>query len=230
MRAYWILPNRTQGDEVLASDGKTLMPLRQILDPKLRPAGFSNGVPTELLERCGPRGYAEVLFAQRFPGWNRGQELFSVSSAAGLDSSGRVVHIGLLFVLESGERPSFEMSSSALSEEDAACADALVRRLTGPADAWVQSVRDLLDLPSDAGPAANVALERSVTPFHSLYVLGGGGRIKKVANRRKWFNAGFTLLLLLALACVLFAAHAVDCSVALTRAPALGGSPPGLES
>ena len=50
MPAYWILPNRDQKDEIPASDGETILPLRQILDPKLRPAGFSHGVPTELLE------------------------------------------------------------------------------------------------------------------------------------------------------------------------------------
>jgi hypothetical protein len=69
MRAYWILPNRDQKDDILASDGKTILPLRQILDPKLRPEGFSHGVPTELLEKCGPKAFTEILFAQRFPAW-----------------------------------------------------------------------------------------------------------------------------------------------------------------
>lgn len=67
MRAYWILPNRDQKDEVPASDGETIRPLREILDPKLRPEGFSHGVPTELLEKCGPQAFAQILFAQRFP-------------------------------------------------------------------------------------------------------------------------------------------------------------------
>src|ERR1019366_677604 len=70
VRAYWILPNRDQGDETLASDGKTILPLRQILDPTLRPEGFSHGVPTELLEKCGPKASGNILFAQRFTGWN----------------------------------------------------------------------------------------------------------------------------------------------------------------
>ena len=95
MQAYWILPNREQGDEILANDGKHAVPLRQILDPKFRPQGFSHGVPTELLEKCGPKGYSEVLFAQRFLGWNGDKRIFSVLSTAGVDSSGRVVHIGL---------------------------------------------------------------------------------------------------------------------------------------
>ena len=42
---------------------------RQVLDPKLRPDGFSHGVPTELLEKCGPQAFADILFAQRFPDW-----------------------------------------------------------------------------------------------------------------------------------------------------------------
>jgi len=198
MRAYWILPNRDQGDEILASDGRTLLPLRQVLDPKLRPEGFSNGVPTELLERCGPRGHGDILFAQRFPGWNGGRELFSVSSTAGLDSSGRVVHIGLLFVLEADERPRFELSCSGLSAEDQACANALMRRLNAAAskDVWVRSVQDLLELPAESGPATNVALDRSVAPLHAPYVLGAGGRLRKVSNRMKWLKAGFILLLL----------------------------------
>ena len=190
MRAYWILPNRDQGDDVMASDGQTLMPLRQILDPKLRPDGFSHGVPSELLEKCGPARYAEILFAQRFPRWNGDEELFSVSTTAALAASGRVVHIGLLFVLEAGEQPRFELSRSGLSQEDVACASALVRRLTvaASADPWVQSVRDLIELPLEAGAATNVALDRSVVPFHSPYVLGAGGRLKKAANRKRWLG------------------------------------------
>jgi hypothetical protein len=231
MRAYWILPNRDQSDEVLASDGHRLLPLRQILDPKLRPDGFSHGVPTELLEKCGPRGYAGILFAQRFPGVNGNKEIFSVSSTAGLDSSGRVVHMGLLFVLEPGERPRFELPHSGLSREDEACARALVHRLTsaGSGDAWVQSVRDLLDLSSDAGPATNVALDRSVVQFHSPYALGSGGLTKKTASRMKWLKAGIILLIALAVACVWSSARAVNCSAALVRASDSGALPFGLE-
>jgi hypothetical protein len=62
-----MLPNRKQGDEVPASDGHRAFPLREFLDPALRPLGFSPGVPSELLERCGPEG-SPILFAQRFPG------------------------------------------------------------------------------------------------------------------------------------------------------------------
>jgi hypothetical protein len=95
-----------------------------------------------------------------------------------------------LFVLEAGEQPRFELPCSGLSGEDEACASALVRRLTaaGPADPWVQSVQALLELPPEAGPATNVALDRSVVAFHSPYVLGAGGRLKKVANRMKWLG------------------------------------------
>ena len=177
MRAYWILPNRDQRDDILASDGETILPLRQILDPKLRPEGFSHGVPTELLEKCGPKAFAEILFAQRFPGWSGDKQLFSVSTTAGLDSSGRVVHLGLLFILEPRERPRFELPYASLSEEDKAYASALIRRMTssGRGDSWAQSVRDLIELPSNSRPATNVALDRSVVRFHSLYAAGPGG-------------------------------------------------------
>ena len=150
MRAWWILPNREQKDDIFASDGKTVLPLRQILDPKLRPDGFSHGVPTEILEKCGPKAFAQILFAQRFPGWNGNQQLFSVSTPAGMDSSGRVVHLGLLFVLEPRERPGFKMPFGGLGKEDQAYAKALVDRMTksGPGDGWAQSVRELSELPS----------------------------------------------------------------------------------
>ncbi len=43
----------------------------------------------------------------------------------------------------------------------------------------------MCDLPKDVGPATNVALDRSVVPFHSLYVLGRRGPIKKAERRMK---------------------------------------------
>ena len=118
MRAYWILPNRAQKDDLLASDGETILPLRQILDPKLRPEGFSHGVPAELLEKCGPKAFAEILFAQRFPAWNGDKQLFSVSTPPVSTLPGRVVHLGLLFLLEPNERPEFELPYASLSKED----------------------------------------------------------------------------------------------------------------
>src|ERR1035441_6715219 len=198
MRAYWILPNRDQKDEIPASDGETILPLRQILDPKLRPEGFSHGVPTELLEKCGPKAFAEILFAQRFPGWSGDKQLFSVSTTAGLDSSGRVVHLGLLFILEPHERPRFELPYASLSEEDKAYASALIRRMTssGRGDSWAQSVRDLIELPSNSRPATNVALDRSEEHFHSLYVAGPGGSIRKGALSRFHVTAIALLILL----------------------------------
>ena len=198
MRAYWILPNRDQSDTILASDGKAILPLRQILDPKLRPEGFSHGVPTELLEKCGPKAFGEILFAQRFPNWNGDKQLFSVSTPAGLDSSRRVVHLGFLFILEPHERPSFELPYAGLSEEDQAYASALIRRMksSGRGDSWAQSVRDLSNLPSNSRPATNVALGRSVVRFHSLYAAGPGGSIKKAMNWRKPRIAVSVLLVL----------------------------------
>jgi len=200
MRAFWILPNRNQSDDVLASDGEKILPLRQVLDPKLRPEGFSHGIPTELLEKCGPKAFTDILFAQRFPGWNGGKQLFSVSSAAGADSSGRVVHLGLLFILEPRERPRFELPYASLSEEDRAYASALIHRMTssGRNDLWVQSVRDLSELPSGSGPATNVALDRSVVRFDSLYEVGPGGSIRKAAFRTKLRMTAIVLLILLA--------------------------------
>jgi hypothetical protein len=219
MRAYWILPNRDQQDEVRVSDGVTIRPLRQILDPRSRPDGFSHGVPTELLEKVGPGGLAEILFAQRFPAWNGGKELFSVLTTAGLDASGRVVHIGLLFVLEPHERPSFALPDSALPEQDRAYASALIDRLTSAArdDAWAQSVHDLAELPLGRGPATNVALDRSAIPFDSLYVLRPGGLIKQAAHRMKW--TAVILLVVLAVVGLWLSVHAKNCSVARGDGP-----------
>lgn len=208
MRAYWILPNRDQGDAVLASDGETIRPLRQILDPKLRPEGFSHGIPTELLEKCGPKGLAEILFAQRFSGWNQDKQLFSVSTPAGLDSLGRVVHLGLLCILEPHERPRFELPYAGLSKEDQAYAGALIHRMasSGRGDSWAQSVRDLIDFPSDSRPATNVSLERSVVRFYSPYVVGPGGVVKKAGN---WRQSRTIVIILL----ILFAAVGVCLSI-----------------
>jgi hypothetical protein len=202
MRAYWILPNRDQRDDILASDGETILPLRQILDPKLRPEGFSHGVPTELLEKCGPKDFAEILFAQRFPDWDGDKQLFSVSTTAGLDSSGRVVHLGLLFILEPRERPRFELPYAGLSEEDQAYASALIRRMTSSdrGDSWAQSVHDLSELKSGSRPATNVALDRSVVRFYSLYVVGPGGGLTKKALH--WRNPRMTAIILLILCAV----------------------------
>jgi hypothetical protein len=197
MHAWWILPNRDQNDDLLASDGKAIRPLRQILDPKLRPEGFSHGVPAELLEKCGPDSLAEILFAQRFSGWKGDKELFLVSTTAGTDSSGRVVHMGLLFILEPHERPRFEVPSAGLPEEDRAYARALIHRMTssGRDDLWAQSVRELSELPSCSGPATNVALDRSIVHFHSLYVAGPGGSIRKGALSRFHLTAIVLLIL-----------------------------------
>ena len=216
MRAYWILPNRDQRDDILASDGKTLLPLRQILDPKDRPEGFSHGVPTELLEKQRPKAFWEILFAQRFPGWNGDKQLFSVTTTAGVDSSGRVVHLGLLFVLEPHERPQFDLSYAGLPEKDRAYAEGLIRRMTsaGSSDSWAQSVRDLIELPSDDRPATNVALDRSVVPFHSLYVLGPGGLTKKPAHWRSRRTGIIFLVVLLGVG-VWICVHLMNCSVAL---------------
>ena len=213
MRAYWILPNRDQQDDILASDGATTLPLRQILDPKLRPDGFSHGVPAELLEKYGPNAFDEILFAQQFPDWDGDKRLFSVSTPAGLDSSGRVVYLGLLFILEPHERPRFDVSYAGLSDEDKAVASRLIHRLTAPArgDSWAQSVRDLSELQSERRPATNVALDRSIVRFHSLYVFGPGGLTKKTERRMSARTSAIILLIVLVVVSLL-SVHAMKCS------------------
>ena len=212
MRAYWILPNRDQKDDILASDGETILQLRKVLDPKLRPEGFSHGVPAELLEKCGPKALPEILFAQRFPGWNGDKQLFLVSTPAGIDSSGRVVHLGLLFILEPRERPKFDLPHTGLSEEDRAYARALIHRMTssGHGDIWVQSVRDLSELQSGSGPATNVALDRSVVRFHALYVVDPGGSIRKATIRSRLQMTAIVLLILFAIVGGWLSVHACE--------------------
>jgi hypothetical protein len=212
MLAWWILPNRDQRDDILASDGKTIVPLRKILDPKLRPEGFSHGIPTELLEKCGQKNFKEILFAQRFPAWNGDKQLFSVSTTAGLDSSERVVHLGLLFILEPRERPRFELPHTGLSEEDRAYARALIHRMTssGHGDIWVQSVRDLSELQSGSGSATNVALDRSVVRFHALYVVDPGGSIRKATIRSRLQMTAIVLLILFAIVGGWLSVHACE--------------------
>jgi len=194
MRAYWILPNRDQGDDLLASDGKTIVPLKEILDPTLRPRGFSHGIPSEILEKYDR--VEEILFAQRFPGWGEGKQLFCVSSPAGLDATGRFVHLGLLLILQGNERPRFDLSCASLSERDQSYAKALLERLRSPRDPWARSVRELSDLPTVSRPASNVALNRSVVPFLSLYEAGREGVTRKSAFWRKSLTAAAILILI----------------------------------
>jgi hypothetical protein len=193
MRAFWILPNRDQGDVVLANDGRRTVPLKEILPPETRPDGFSHGVPTELLERCGVERREQILFAQRFPRWSGDEQLAAVFAPAGVDASGRVVHIGLLFLLAADERPDFDVPVTGLSADDRPHASALIRRMSAleSRDPWVASVRELLELPGPSGPATNVELTRSVTPFEALYELHGGGLVKA----RRQLSPGYALVL-----------------------------------
>ncbi len=215
MQAYWILPNRAQRDDILASDGKTVVPLRRILEPSVRPAGFSHGVPTELLEKCASKALDELMFAQRFPAWNAGKQLFLVSTPAGVDASGRFVHLGILFILEPHERPSFTLLYDGLSKEDQTHARALTERMSSPrrGDSWARSVRELSELPDRLGPATNVELERSVVPFYSLYVLGPHGLVRKAMTLRG-FRTRLTIVLI-----VLTAAGVWLCERACQHSP-----------
>lgn len=182
MQVWWILPNRDQRDDILASDGVRTRTLRAVLDPKLRPKGYSHGVPTELLEKFDA---GEILFAQKFP-WRGNRQLFSVSAPAGVDASGRVVHIGLLFILEAQERPQFDIPQAGLNAEDRKYARALIGRMTAPecGDIWAQSVRELGAM-TGRKPATNVALERSAVRFDSLYALGPHGLTRKSGVRKQ---------------------------------------------
>jgi len=200
VRSYWILPNRDQRDDLLACDGEKVVPLRQLIEPRLRPGGFSHGVPSELLEKCGPKQLARILFAQSFPNWRDHQRLFSVLTPAGVDSSGRVVHLGVVFILDPHERPSFDLSYAGLPEADQAYARALLRRLASPrrGDSWAHSVLELIELPAGRGPATNVELQRALVPFYSLYALGPSGLIKSNAPWRKLRSRSVIVLIVLA--------------------------------
>jgi len=197
MRAFWILPNRDQGDDVLASDGSRVLPLRDVLEPARRPAGFSHGVPTELLERCPPGQRRELLFAQRFPRWDGAGDLVSVCTTAGVDASGRAVHIGLLLLLGPTEIPIFALTPAGLPEADRPHAAALLRRLTtrDNGDPWVRSLREMLAEPPDRGPVTNVELERSPTPFAARYALGPRG-LERKRERATWLRSLGALCLL----------------------------------
>ena len=195
MRAYWILPNRDQRDDLLASDGVTILPLKQIFDPARRPKGFSHGVPSEVLENCGPKAYREILFAQRFPGHEGGKEPFCVSCPAGVDATGRLVHLGLLFLLDRNERPRFDIPYANLSKEDQSYAIALLERLKSPSDPWAHSVRELSDLPTVNGPASNIAVHRSVVRFSSLYEAGPHGLTRRSAIWKKSLGTALVLIL-----------------------------------
>jgi hypothetical protein len=186
--------------------------LREFLLPALRPAGFSHGVPAELLEKSGP-GESRVLFVQRFPAWQGDRTLSSVFIPAGADVSGRVVHLGLIFVLPSGERPRFDMPYSGLSDEDRPYAAALLRRMTTDdgSDVWARSARELLDGPDPPGPATNVELERSVVRFSSRYALGADGlmpRFDWLAGARM---AGIGFLVAVVVMAVVLGLRAAGC-------------------
>jgi hypothetical protein len=223
MRAYWILPNRDQRDDILASDGETILPLRQILDPKIRPDGFSHGVPTEILEKCDPGKFAEILFAQRFPNWNGDKQIFSVSTPAGLDTSSRVVHLGLLVILEPHERPRFDLPPDTVPKEDRPYARTLIERLTSPkpGDTWAKSVQELSELPAPKRPVTNVALDRAVARFDSLYFLAPGGVIKKASSRKRSRRTVAISLCLLAIAGGWFYAHVRHCPSATIHGEAI---------
>ncbi|HYA16624.1 MAG TPA: hypothetical protein VEF06_04115 [Bryobacteraceae bacterium] len=202
MQAWWILPNREQRDDVLASDGEAVFPLRNVLDPGLRPEGFSHGVPTELIERCGEQAIPEILFAQRFP-WEGGRQLFSVTAVAGVDTSGRSVHLGLVFILEPWEYPRFNVPWGGLPAEDQAYAKRLLHRmnLPAPGDSWARSVRELAGLKVH-GPVTNVALERAAVRFDSLYEAGPAGLVKKSIFSRRQGTVAIVLLILFGAAAV----------------------------
>ena len=207
MRAYWILPNREQRDDVLACDGKTNVPLKEVLDPRTRPTGFSHGVPAEVLRDCEPERIGEILFAQRFPEWGGGKQLFSVSTPAGSDASGRVVSLGLLLILEAGESARFDIGYAGLPHSEQGYARALLERIAAPRhdDLWARSVRELIGVPASKGAATNVELRRSPVPFYSLYATDRRGM---PATRKKSRVPVLTATIVLAVASRWLWAHA----------------------
>ena len=133
-------------------------------------------------------------------------------TTAGLDSSGRVVHLGLLFLFEPNERPEFELRYASLCKEDWPYAKDLLHQLASPggSDHWAQSVRDLSELRSGRRPATNIALDRSVVPFDSLYVASPGGLVKKTASRRKPRGTAIVFLILFAVVGVWLSVRACE--------------------
>jgi len=99
MRAYWILPNRAQKDDLFVSDGEKIVPFRRFSIPSSALRDFRTAYRAEMLEN-GARTHSRRFCCATVPAWNGDKQLFSVSTPAGLDSSGRVVHLGLLFLLE----------------------------------------------------------------------------------------------------------------------------------
>jgi hypothetical protein len=188
--------------------GSSITPLREVLPPAQRPEGFSHGVPTEILEKRLKRDLSEIVFAQRFPNWEKERELIAIATPAGMDQSGRVVHLGLLLLLRKGEPASFVVSLEGLCEEDRRYASVLLQRLSvdEPGDEWARSVRELLQADPALGPATNVELARAATRFASLYRLGPRRLVRKERRR-----VAFDLLVLLMLVLALFYMRQQSC-------------------
>ena len=189
MRAYWILPNRDQSDDILASDGETIGAAATDSRPEAAPGGVfarrTDGAAGEM--RTSLR--ARFCLRNGSPTGMETSSCFRVSTPAGVDSSGRVVHLGLLFILEPHERPRFDLPYAGLPEEDQAYAqrsDSSNDVIRSAAISGRRAYATLANCPPAARPATNVALERSVVRFHSLYIAGPGGLIRKAVHWRKW--------------------------------------------
>jgi hypothetical protein len=104
------------------------------------------------------------------------------------------------------------MPYASLSKEDRPYAKKLLHRIAshGGGDLWAQSVRDLSERRSGRRPATNVALDRSVVPFDSLYVAGPGGLIRWTAGRRKPRRTAIIFLILFAVAGVWLSVRACE--------------------
>jgi hypothetical protein len=100
---------------------------------------------------------------------------------------------------------------ASLSKEDRPYAEGLLHRMSHEGgDPWAQSVRDLSELRSRRRPATNVALDRSVVAFDSLYVAGPGGSIKKTKYRRRTRTIAILFVILFALVGVWLSARACE--------------------
>ncbi len=163
------------------------------------PRGFPMACRRKFWRSADQRLSKRFCLRNGFREWNGGKQLFSVSTPAGVDATGRVVHLGLLFILDPHERPRFELSYRSLAEEDQTYASALLHRMASPRDSWAQSVRELSELPSGSRPSTNVALHRSVVTVPFSLRGGPGGLTRKATS---WQSLATTVILLILFAVV----------------------------
>lgn len=180
MEAFWILPNRHQKQslEVLSPEG--IRNFREVISPAERPPGLALGIPAEVYNKT--QEVDKILLCQYFPEWRPHKNLLLISSPAGTDQNGRIVHLSLMMILSSGERPVFNIQTEGMSLEDKSYADNLLHRLKEPGDhdLWRESVLTLLKkLLQLSRNTINIDLKFSTIDFAALYELDQQGILKK---------------------------------------------------